>query len=99
MAAAVEAIKMGLNRDSLFYDDLVMNPCRNLDEVRSRALRFIRLEDDKKIHKRLEIPKYEPSDRKTDSLHKQYRSKPYNKQDSPRINAVQEDDEEYPTIS
>ncbi|KAM0055292.1 putative retrotransposon gag domain-containing protein [Helianthus debilis subsp. tardiflorus] len=52
MATAVEAFKMGLLKDSLFYDDLVMTPCRNLDEVRTRALRFIRLEDDKKIQQR-----------------------------------------------
>ncbi|KAF5785843.1 putative retrotransposon gag domain-containing protein [Helianthus annuus] len=53
IAPAVEAFKMGLLRDSLFYDDLVMTPCRNLDEVRTRALRFIRLEDDKRIQERL----------------------------------------------
>jgi hypothetical protein len=33
MATAVEAFRMSLNRDSQFYEDLVMNPCRNLDEV------------------------------------------------------------------
>ncbi|XP_035830820.1 uncharacterized protein LOC118480204 [Helianthus annuus] len=43
---------MGLLRDSRFYGDLVMTPCRNLDEVRTRALRFIRLEDDKRIQER-----------------------------------------------
>ncbi|KAJ0916633.1 putative retrotransposon gag domain-containing protein [Helianthus annuus] len=52
MATAVEAFKMGLLKDSLFYDNLVMTPCRNLDEVRTRALRFIRLEDDKRIQER-----------------------------------------------
>ena len=45
---AVEAFKMGLLKGSPFYEDLVMTPCRNLDEVRNRALRFIRLDDDKK---------------------------------------------------
>ncbi|KAJ0604283.1 putative retrotransposon gag domain-containing protein [Helianthus annuus] len=49
IATAVEAFKMGLLEDSQFYDDLVMTPCRNLDEVRNRALRFIRLEDDERI--------------------------------------------------
>ncbi|KAJ0603540.1 putative retrotransposon gag domain-containing protein [Helianthus annuus] len=53
IAAVVEAFKMGLLKDSLFYDDLVMTPCMNLDEVRNRALRFIRLEDDKRIQERL----------------------------------------------
>ena len=38
MATAVEAFKMGLKKDSLFYEDLVMTPCKKLDEVRSRLL-------------------------------------------------------------
>ncbi|KAJ0867449.1 putative retrotransposon gag domain-containing protein [Helianthus annuus] len=49
ITTAVEAFKMGLLKDSQFYDDLLMTLCRNLDEVRDRALRFIRLEDDKRI--------------------------------------------------
>ena len=52
-ATAVQAFKMGLPKDSQFYEDLVMNPCRNLDEARTRALRFIRLEDDRTIQKRM----------------------------------------------
>ncbi|XP_076938867.1 uncharacterized protein LOC143607223 [Bidens hawaiensis] len=32
MATTVEALKMGLKNDTPFYDDLVMTPCRNLDE-------------------------------------------------------------------
>ncbi|XP_076953929.1 uncharacterized protein LOC143628158 [Bidens hawaiensis] len=98
MAAAVEALKMGLKKDSPLYDDLVMTPCRNLDEVRNRALRYIRLEDDKKAHGNLIIPKYESTNRKSDFPQKFSRPKPYSKQDSPRINAVEEyeDDVEYP---
>ncbi|XP_076945345.1 uncharacterized protein LOC143616391 [Bidens hawaiensis] len=87
MAAAVEALKMGLKKDSPVYDDLVMTPCRNLDEVRNRALRYIRLKDDKKAHGNLIIPKYESTNRKSDSPQKFSRPKPYSKQDSPRINA------------
>ncbi|XP_076943126.1 uncharacterized protein LOC143613252 [Bidens hawaiensis] len=45
VAAAIEALKMGLKKDSHFYNDFVMTPCRNLNEVRNRALRYIRLED------------------------------------------------------
>ena len=41
VTTAVQAFKMGLQKDSPFYQELVMNPCRNLDEVRNRALRFI----------------------------------------------------------
>ncbi|KAD4180068.1 hypothetical protein E3N88_28659 [Mikania micrantha] len=36
ITTAVQAFKMGLQRNSPFYDDLVMNPCRNMDEVRNR---------------------------------------------------------------
>ena len=53
VATAVQAFKMGLQKDSQFYQDLVMNPCRNLDEARNRALRYIRLEDDKKMQDRM----------------------------------------------
>ena len=49
MATVVETFKMGLKKYSLFYEDLVMTPCKRLDEVRSRAFRFIRLEEDKEI--------------------------------------------------
>ena len=45
----VEAFKMGLRKDSPFYEDLVMTPCKRLDEVRCRALRFIMLEEDKEV--------------------------------------------------
>ncbi|XP_023767595.3 uncharacterized protein LOC111916202 [Lactuca sativa] len=41
MVYAVEAFKMGLRKDSLFYEDLMMTPCKRLDEVRCRALRKV----------------------------------------------------------
>lgn len=56
MENAVEAFKMGLKTDSPFYKDLIMTPCRRTDEVRSTALRFIRLEEEKKIQKRSKPP-------------------------------------------
>jgi hypothetical protein len=59
MPTAVEAFKRGLYGDTLFYSDLVMNPCRNLDEVRTKALRFISLEEDKKIQQRIEGSSYD----------------------------------------
>ncbi|XP_076950378.1 uncharacterized protein LOC143623328 [Bidens hawaiensis] len=101
MAAAVEALKMGLKKDSPFYVNLVMTPCRNVDDVRNRALRYIRLEDDKKAHGNLIIPKYESTKRKSDSPQTFSRPKPYSKQNSSRINAVEgdEDDEKYPRLS
>ncbi|KAK9050700.1 hypothetical protein SSX86_030330 [Deinandra increscens subsp. villosa] len=47
-------------RESLEFPNMDM-AAAELDEVRSRALRFIRLEDDKKIHQRLDVPKYDPN--------------------------------------
>ncbi|XP_052622274.1 uncharacterized protein LOC128127657 [Lactuca sativa] len=35
MVIVVEAFKMGLKKDSPFYEDLVMTPCKRIDEVRS----------------------------------------------------------------
>ncbi|KAD4585878.1 hypothetical protein E3N88_23479 [Mikania micrantha] len=103
ITTAVQAFKMGLQRDSPFYDDLVMNPCRNMDEVQNRALRFIRLEDDKEIQKRITTtPPNDQGKRKLDSpTNKSFKSKPYYKADNHKINSVDEDedDEEYPRIS
>ncbi|KAJ0782054.1 hypothetical protein HanLR1_Chr01g0003741 [Helianthus annuus] len=98
VATAVEAFKMGLLKDSLFYDDLVMTPCRNLDEVRTRALRFIRLEDDKRIQERqVGSSKQE----KQGSSFKSNKFKSYNRTDNQNVHAVdqEEDDEDYPPIS
>ncbi|KAF5802492.1 putative aspartic peptidase domain superfamily [Helianthus annuus] len=95
---AVEAFKMGLLKDSLFYDDLVMTPCRNLDEVRTRALRFIRLEDDKRIQERqVGSSKQE----KQGSSFKNNKFKSYHRNDNQNVHVVdqEEDDEDYPPIS
>ncbi|KAI3676095.1 hypothetical protein L1987_85694 [Smallanthus sonchifolius] len=96
VATAVQALKMGLRKDSQFYEDLVINPCRNHDEVRNRALRFIRLEDDKKIQQRMDTPtSYSQPNWKTETApFKPYRSKPYSKPDNDRVNAVEDDEEE-----
>ncbi|XP_076954024.1 uncharacterized protein LOC143628275 [Bidens hawaiensis] len=65
---AIEAFKMGLRKDSSFYQDLVMTPCRNFEEVRNRALRFIRLEEDQRIKDQLNTPaKNETQDKKQGS--------------------------------
>ncbi|KAK9065007.1 hypothetical protein SSX86_016390 [Deinandra increscens subsp. villosa] len=105
MATAVQAFKMGLEKDSPFYQDLVMNPCHRLDEVRHRALRFIRLEEDRKIQEKADVvPGYGSSNRKSEPAHpRSQRPKPYSKPDNPRVNRVDqgedEDDEEYPTFN
>ncbi|KAJ0898693.1 putative retrotransposon gag domain-containing protein [Helianthus annuus] len=101
VATSVQAFKMGLQRDSQFYQDLVMNPCRNLDEARNRALRYIRLEDDKKMQEKMNASStYESTNRKSESSHKPYRSRPYDKNENKRVNVVQDEDpEEYPELS
>ncbi|XP_022014513.1 uncharacterized protein LOC110914010 [Helianthus annuus] len=78
-----------------------MNPCRNLDESRNRALRYIRLKDDKKMQERMNSSStYESTSRKSESSYKPYRSRPYGKNDSKKVNAVEDEDiEEYPELS
>ncbi|KAL4553980.1 hypothetical protein LXL04_039903 [Taraxacum kok-saghyz] len=100
MATAVEAFKMGLKKDSPFYKDLVMTPCKKLDEVRSRAIRFIRLEEDKEIQRKSNAPtSYAHPNRKTDSSSSQrsFKAKP----DTHWVNALEEDveEEEFPKIT
>ncbi|XP_052621755.1 uncharacterized protein LOC111911050 [Lactuca sativa] len=51
MATAVEAFKMGLKKESPFYEDLVTTPCKRMDEVRSRALRYDIQEEVEKLLK------------------------------------------------
>lgn len=49
MLIVVQAFKIGLPKDSPFYKDLVMNPYRNINEVKNKALSFIRMEEDRMI--------------------------------------------------
>ena len=58
METTVEAFKMGLKVHSPFYEDLVRTPCKRMDEVQSRALRFIKLEEDMEILKRSNPPSH-----------------------------------------
>ena len=81
-----------------------MTPCKKLDEVRSRAIRFIRLEEDIEIQRKSGTPtSYDHPNRKTDSSSSQrsFKAKPYSKPDSHRINALEEDVEEveFPKIT
>ncbi|KAK1423949.1 hypothetical protein QVD17_19260 [Tagetes erecta] len=95
MVTAVQAFKMGLKKDSPFHDDLVMTPCRNLGEVRTRALRFIRLEDNKKIQDRIgSTIKQEHQDKKQGSLFKNNKTKPYFKHDNQNVHVVEYDEDE-----
>ncbi|XP_021992015.1 uncharacterized protein LOC110888818 [Helianthus annuus] len=102
IATAVEAFKMGSQKDSPFYDDLVKTPCRNLDEDRNRAIRFIRLKDDKRIQDKLSgSTKHEYNDKKQGSFYKNNRLKSYYKPDNQNVHVVDQykDEEEYPRIS
>ena len=55
MATAFEAFKIGLKKDSPFYEDLVMTPCKRMEEVRSRTLKPY----SKPYHHRVNAIKYE----------------------------------------
>ncbi|XP_076916053.1 uncharacterized protein LOC143575619 [Bidens hawaiensis] len=100
VATAVKAFKMGLKKDTPFYEDLVMNPCRNLDEARNMALRFIKLEENRMIQQRLDgSSSNNHPNRKSDSpSSKPYRPKPYSMNN--RVNMVDDDkdDESYPKL-
>ncbi|KAL7602922.1 hypothetical protein Lser_V15G16606 [Lactuca serriola] len=102
MATIVEVFKMGLRKDSPFYEDLVMTSCKGLDEVRCRALRFNRLEEDKEIQKRSNtLNQYENPNRKVESsTQRSYKLKPYSKLDHHRVNALEDggEEEELPKI-
>ncbi|MER8245125.1 hypothetical protein, partial [Acinetobacter baumannii] len=65
-----------------------MTPCKKLDEVRSWAIRFIRLEEDKEIQRKSNAPtSYDHPNRKTDSSSSQrpFKAKPYSKPDAHRV--------------
>ena len=92
ITTAIQAFKMGLQRDSTFYQELVMNPCRKLDEVKNRALRFIRHEDDKKIQERIKSSsRYNHPNRKSTPTYEPNKHKPYARPDNKRVNVVEDD--------
>lgn len=53
VVTVVEAYKTGLEIESQFYEDLVITTCMKVNEVRNMALRFIRLEEDKLMQKKI----------------------------------------------
>ena len=86
----------------MFYDDLVMNPCGKLEEVRSKAIRFIRLEEDKEVQKRTTTPNsYDHPNRKSDAPAQRPYKKPYSRPEHQRVNALDDVQEEtnLPNIS
>lgn len=47
MVASMDAFKMSVKKDYPFFEDLVINSCKRMDEVGSRMMKFIRLQEDK----------------------------------------------------
>ena len=74
-----------------------MTPFKKLDEVRNRALRFIRMGEDKKVKKRTNTSNDHPNMKNVSSSQKSYRAKPYSRLENHRVNALK--DEDYPKIS
>lgn len=87
---------MGLKKNYPFYEDFVMIQCKRMDEVKSRAFNFIKLEEDKKIQKRSNPPNsYDKPNRNADSsAQRSYKLKPYSKPDHHRVNALKDEGEE-----
>ena len=52
VATIVDAFKIALKNNPLFYEDLVMTPCKKLDEVSNKALRFTMIEKYKRMQKK-----------------------------------------------
>ena len=71
-----------------------------MDEVMSRPLRFIRLQEDKEMKKRSKTPSpYDNLNKKARSLaRRSYKSKPYSKPNHQTINALDDkgEDDEFP---
>ncbi|XP_023771631.1 extensin-like [Lactuca sativa] len=96
MATALAAFKMGLRKESAFYEDLMMTPFKRLDEVKCRALRFIKIEEDKEVQKKSNpSSQYENPNRKAESsAPRSYKSKHYSKPDHHKVNALEDEGEE-----
>ncbi|XP_074290388.1 uncharacterized protein LOC141617113 [Silene latifolia] len=46
IATAIQAFRRGLHQDSELYKDLTMHPCTTFEEVQSKAIAVMRLEED-----------------------------------------------------
>ena len=96
MTTAVEAFNVGLKKDSPFYEKLVMTPCKRMEKLRSRAIRFIRHKEDKKIQNKSNPPSsYEnPNGNAESKTQRSFKSKPYSRPDHHRVNALENEGEE-----
>lgn len=78
-----------------------MTPCKELDEVRNKALGLIKIEEDKKIEKNTHNP-YDYTNKKIESFsQKSCRPEPYSRTMNHRFNAhdYDKENENYPEIS
>uniref|UniRef100_UPI001CB9BDBB uncharacterized protein LOC122584645 n=1 Tax=Erigeron canadensis TaxID=72917 RepID=UPI001CB9BDBB len=100
MLTTIQALQRGLHKGSKFQEDLIMTPCRNLDEAKARAARFIRLEENELTTSKLDALSYDRPNRKTETLVFKPRHKPYSRHVDDQVNVVEEDDGvEYPTLA
>lgn len=97
VTTTVEDFKIRQKKDSPFYEDLVMSLCKELNEVKSRTLIFISLDEDKKIYKRMKTSYDHPNRKNKSSSEKSYKDKPYSIPKRHRVNALE--DQNYPKIS
>ena len=87
---AVQAFHMGLRSDSPFHEDLILNPCKSLLEVRIRASRFVE-EEDRMRFKALSI--YDRPNRKLKApSSKSNRAKPYSRFDNHKLDNTKDDE-------
>nr|XP_043612739.1 uncharacterized protein LOC122584746 [Erigeron canadensis] len=100
MLTAVQALQRGLHQGFKFQEDLIMTPCRNLDEAKARATRFIRLEENELTTAKLEGLSYNRPNCKTETPVFKPRHKPYTRHVQNQIGVVEEEERvEYPTLS
>nr|XP_043625460.1 uncharacterized protein LOC122596880 [Erigeron canadensis] len=59
MLTAIQVLQRGLHKGSKFQEDLIMTPCKNLDEAKARATRFIRLEENELTTSKLDALSYD----------------------------------------
>ncbi|XP_074297145.1 uncharacterized protein LOC141627829 [Silene latifolia] len=75
IATAIQAFRRGLHQDSQLYKDLTMHPCTTFEEVQSKAIAVMRLEEDSAPVRGTYDS--DPVSRKAPVEKKSERSKPY----------------------
>ncbi|XP_074283594.1 uncharacterized protein LOC141608136 [Silene latifolia] len=77
IATAIQAFRRGLHQDSQLYKDLTMHPCTTFEEVQSKAIAVMRLEEDSAPVRGTYDS--DPVSRKAPVEKKSERSKPYSR--------------------